>query len=273
PSLIPTYLLSRFTRNKVKVALTGDGGDELFAGYDPFAALTFARIYKNIVPMALHKRLRRLVEYMPKSSANMSFDFKVRRALMGLDHQAPYWNPVWLAPLEPDDIIELFNEKIHIEDLYSEVLALWDEGQNKNLVDKTLEFYSNFYLPDNILTKVDRAGMLNGLEARSIFLDNDVVDFARRLPAEYKFDGRQRKKILKKACSGLVPDKIINRPKKGFGVPLKLWLSSLPLDSNNANVLKLNRNQVQSALDSHQLGQADHRLFLWSWSVLQFGKF
>jgi asparagine synthase (glutamine-hydrolysing) len=270
---LPTYLLCRFARTQVKVALSGDGGDELFAGYDPFAALKPAALYHAMMPACAHRTLRRLAEVLPKSAANMSFDFKLRRVLQGLDHAPELWNPTWMAPLDPADLVSVFNEPVDTEELYSEVLSLWREDPHKGLVDKTLEFYSNFYLPDDILTKVDRAAMLNGLETRSIFLDNDLVEYVRRLPSAYKFDGSKRKVVLKKAAQGLVPQAILDRRKKGFGVPLKAWLGDFELSSQGASGFGMDEARVAAFIDSHQTGRADHRLFLWNWAVLsEFAK-
>ena len=268
-SILPTYLLCQFARTQVKVALSGDGGDELFAGYDPFSALKPAALYHAVMPRFAHKGMRRLAELLPKSANNMSFDFKVRRVLQGLDFGPELWNPVWLAPLEPGDIEDVFNEPVAVEELYSEVLSLWGEDRQKSTIDNTLEFYSNFYLPDDILTKVDRAAMMNGLEARSIFLDSDLVDYVRRLPTRYKFDGKTRKIVLKKAAQGLVPQSILDRPKKGFGIPLKAWLRDLDVTSNGAEAFAMDKAKIDQRIEGHRSGREDHRLFLWSWSVLQ----
>jgi len=272
-SILPTALLCQFARSDVKVALSGDGGDELFAGYDPFAALKPAALYSAVMPRFAHKGMRRLAELLPKSAKNMSFDFKLRRALQGLDYGPELWNPVWMAPLECDDIADLFHEPVHVDDLYSEALALWHEDPDKSAVDKSLEYYTNLYLPDDILTKVDRAAMMQGLETRSIFLDNDVADFARQLPSAYKFDGRRRKIILKKAAQGLVPQVILDRPKKGFGIPLQAWLKTLDLSANGAERLAMAPAPIDAAINAHRSGRKDHRLFLWCWAVLQrFGQ-
>ena len=268
-SLLPTHLLCRFAREKVKVALSGDGGDELFAGYDPFSALKPASLYHKIMPGIIHKGMRSLAELLPKSAANMSFDFKLRRFLQGLDHGPAIWNPAWMAPLENGDIAEIFQEPVEVDELYSEILALWHEEPDKGIIDKTLEFYSNFYLPDDILTKVDRASMLDGLETRSVFLDNDLVDFTCRLPADYKFNGKMRKRVLKRAARGLVPDEVLNRPKKGFGVPLLPWLREMNLTADHASGLSIDGSEISARIAAHQSGKRDDRLFLWAWSVLQ----
>ena len=167
-SILPTYLLSRFTRQSITVALSGDGGDELFAGYDPFKALGPAQLYQRLVPCALHKGLRSLAELLPKSRSNMSFDFKVRRVLSGLGHMPAYWNPVWLAPADPAMIAEIFYAPVCADELYQEAVELWTASTG-DVVDRTLEFYTNFYLPDDILAKVDRATMMVSLESRWSF--------------------------------------------------------------------------------------------------------
>jgi asparagine synthase (glutamine-hydrolysing) len=268
-SVLPTYLVSKFTRKSVKVALSGDGGDELFAGYDPFKALAPARIYDRFVPKNIHLLLRRLVGTIPMSTNNMSFDFKLRRTLIGLSHQQPLWNPIWLGPLEPRDIDNIFCDPVPPEELYEEVLALWHSGEGKDLVDRTLEFYTNFYLQDDILTKVDRAAMMNSLESRAVFLDNDLVEFCRRLPNRFKIRRGRRKYLLRHALRGLVPDDVLVRPKKGFGIPIAEWLKTTPVKPPFGPVDGVRMERVMERWVQHRADKTDQRLFLWSWLALQ----
>jgi asparagine synthase (glutamine-hydrolysing) len=268
-SLIPTYLLSKFTRNSVKVALSGDGGDELFAGYDPFQALSLATIYRSVTPKNVHLLLRRLVGLIPISTANMSFDFKLRRTLAGLTYPQPMWNSIWLAPLEPRDIDDIFEHPLPPDDLYEEVLSLWHAGDGKDIVDRTLEFYTKFYLQDGILMKVDRAAMMNSLETRAVFLDNDLVEFCRRLPNRFKIRHGQRKYLLRRALRGLVPESVLARPKKGFGIPLAKWLKTTPTKPPVSPIKGVRMKPVVERWAEHRAGTADHRLFLWSWLALQ----
>ncbi len=269
-SILPTHLLSRFTREEVTVALSGDGGDELFAGYDPFAALGPAGLYDRAVPVWLHGLARKLAERLPASERNMSLDFKLRRALAGLSYATPLWNIVWLAPLEPRDIADLFAAPAPIEELYSDILALWREGEEAGLtlLERALEFYTRFYLQDDVLMKVDRASMMCSLETRAVFLDNDLVQFAQRLPTRFKLHRGRRKLLLKQALSGLLPPQILNRPKKGFGIPAAAWLrQGLPAPEV---VLPsgVNGGFAARCLSQHRSGSADHRLFLWAWLSL-----
>jgi asparagine synthase (glutamine-hydrolysing) len=267
-SLLPTYLLSAFTRQQVTVALSGDGGDELFAGYDTFKALTPARFYSKLMPRGLHRGIRSLVDLLPVSTANMALDFRLKRTLMGLSYPRAVWNPVWLAPLEPELMGEIFLAPLKLDELYEEAIALWDSGGTANLVDKTLEFYTNLYLTDDILTKADRAAMMVSLEGRAPFLDNDLVEFCRRLPHRWKFCNGTRKYLLKRAMTGPLPQGIVHRPKKGFGIPAAIWLRSIPPVPPLPEIAGIRTSAVAERWRRHRAGQTDDRLFLWSWLSL-----
>jgi asparagine synthase (glutamine-hydrolysing) len=261
-SILPTYLVSRFARQSVTVALSGDGGDEMFGGYDPFKALLPARIYAALVPGSAHRGLRRLADLLPISRANMSLDFKLKRFLRGLSYPAAYWNAVWLSPVEPRDMAELIEQPARIEDVYSEVLECWERAPAANVVDRTLEFYTRFYLTDDVLMKVDRASMMNGLETRAVFLDNDLVDFCRRLPARFKYHKGTGKYLLRQALRGVVSDEVLDRPKKGFGVPISAWLREIAAPDFGA-LPHLRTGGMQRLWQRHASGEADERLALW----------
>lgn len=268
-SLLPTYLLSRFTRQKVTVALGGDGGDELFAGYDPFKALKAAERYTKLMPKPLHTALKMMAGLLPVSHKNVSFDFKVKRFLRGTSYPAPLWNAVWMSALEPREIAELTGAPCPVEELYSESIEAWDRCRQPDLVNRSLQWWTNLYLQDGILAKVDRASMLCSLEARSPFLDIEVVDLARRTPWQMKLRGKETKWILKKALRGVIPDSIIDRPKKGFGMPIGRWLREghLPLEVEKTPA-PLSKQFVAEKLAQHRAGKRDERLFLWSAWVL-----
>jgi asparagine synthase (glutamine-hydrolysing) len=174
-----------------------------------------------------------------------------------------------MGPVEPDAMADLFHEPLAADELFSETAALWDRSPEQGLVDRTLEFFTNFYLQDDILTKVDRAAMMSSLESRAIFLDNNLVDFCRRLPHKLKYRRGTRKYLLKKAVSGLLPPDIINRRKKGFGIPLAKWLQVVPPQPPLEPVAGIDIDEVRSWWQEHRQRQADHRLFLWSWLSLQ----
>jgi len=262
-SLLPTWLLCRFARRHVTVALSGDGGDELFAGYDPFRALRLAGLYSSLVPRPLHSALRLLAARLPVSHANISLDFKIKRTLRGLDHPARLWNPVWLGALEPSELARLTDSRFSVEEIYSEAIDAWESCSGTNPVDRTLQFYTEIYLQDGILAKADRASMMNSLEVRSPFLDIEVADFARRLPHHYKLRGKITKYLLKRAVEGLLPHEIIYRSKKGFGTPVGSWLRSGRIAP------EANSSLLREKLSAHLAGKSDERLFLWCEYVWQ----
>jgi asparagine synthase (glutamine-hydrolysing) len=222
-SLLPTYLLSMITRKNVTVSLGGDAGDELFAGYDPFAAVKKAELYSKLIPKPIHESIRSLAGMLSTSHSNMSLDFKIKRTLRGLSYPKKFWNNIWLGPLAPDEISALFMQEVDIEDLYSEVVDYWDLCNQTNIIDKTLFLYTKLYLQDDILVKVDRASMMNSLEVRAPFLDIELVNLVRKIPHQYKYRNGERKYILKKALEPVLPKEILYRKKKGFGIPLGQW--------------------------------------------------
>jgi len=269
PSILPTYLLAAFARETVTVALTGDGADELFAGYDPFAALGPAQFYHRLVPRPVHLLLGRAVEHLPIGRGNMTLDYKLRRALPAMSHAPALWNPIWLAPVRPAAMPDLFEAPLPIEDLYSEAIGIWERSPSRNLVDKTIEFYTNLYLQGGILAKTDRASMMVSLESRAVYLDNDVVEFCRRLPHGYKMRNGRRKFLLKRAAQGLVPRQILRRRKKGFGIPLVPWLRGLPGGLPFRPISGLRHAWIEERWRAFLAGRCDERLMLWSWLSLQ----
>jgi asparagine synthase (glutamine-hydrolysing) len=270
PSIVPTFQLCEFARKRITVALGGDGGDELFAGYDPFRALGVARWYGALVPSWMQGGVRRLAELLPVSEANMSLDFRIKRGLRGASYPPRLWNPVWLGPLEATEISQLLDEPVVVEELYEEAIQAWESTSATHVVDKTLEFYTRLYLPDDILTKADRASMMVSLELRSPFLDQDVADFARRIPHEYKYRHGQTKYLLKAALRGVVPDEVLGRRKKGFGIPITQWLRTWDSGGfTRAAGLVGNRARVAATLAEHKAGKRDNRLALWCLLALE----
>lgn len=264
-SLLPTYLLGEFTRKHVKVALGGDAGDELFAGYDPFHALRRADLYQKFAPRPVHQAIRLLAARLPVSHRNMSFDFKLKRTLRGLSYPAKLWLPSWMAPLDATELADFFHEPTNLEDVYAEAITAWESCAQENLIDRTLQFYTKLYLQDDILVKIDRATMMHGLEARAPFLDLDFVNFARRIPAAWKFRGGQTKYILKKALEPVLPADVLYRKKKGFGVPIGGWFKDGTLTlPPAAPIAGLDPNFIQKKLSDHRAGHADQRAFLWN---------
>ena len=200
----------------------------------------------------------------------MSLDFKVKKFLSGLGYEPRIRNPVWLGTLPPGYLSRLFGNPIDPEIVYAEAIAAWEASGAENDIDRTLQFYMEMYLQNNILTKMDRAGMLNSLEVRSPFLDIDLVNLVRTIPAELKFDGRETKYILKKALAKVLPVEILYRRKKGFGIPIGQWFKegSLSINPDALDGL-VDTDFVKRIYAEHINGQADWRSFLWAHFVLE----
>jgi asparagine synthase (glutamine-hydrolysing) len=268
-SIIPTYLLNHFAVKNVKVALGGDGADELFAGYAPFKALSLAQKYSAIVPHSIHEGIRAAVSFLPVSHNYMSLDFKIKRTLKGLSFAPKFWFPTWMAPLEPGEISELMNSPVSLEETYSEVIAIWEKTSGRPFGERFLALYTGLYLSEDILPKVDRASMQNSLEVRSPFLDINLVNFVRKLPWNLKYRHGQSKYLLKQALKNHLPPETLKRKKQGFAMPIGKWLKENQTNfaSDFSSLPYINSNFANKFLSQHRQGESDHRLFLWSLQV------
>ena len=270
-SILPTYLLCQEVSKYISVALSGDGADELFAGYAPFMALNLASNYDYFVPKKIHKAISLLCSKLPVGKGYMNFDFKLKRTLKGMNYPWRIRNPVWLGPLSPGEIEECFRETIDIEELYSDAIDIWENCKSNTITDKTLTFYTKLYLQSNILVKVDRASMRNSIEVRSPFLDIDLINFVRKIPYQFKIRNKQQKYILKYALREIVGRDIITNKKHGFAVPIGKWFNNdnflLQIHKN----IHFNRSEEQfynKKLCLHKKGYEDNKIYLWAKFIL-----
>lgn len=268
-SLLPTWMLANFARKYVTVAIGGDGGDELFAGYDPIKALGPSQWYCRLVPKIARKGVRAITDMLPVSDRNMGLDFRLKRTLRGLAYPESVWLPTWMSPLESSEIAQLLEQPVSFDMLYADAIDAWNRSTATDITDKATEFFARFYLQDDILTKVDRASMMVSLEVRAPFLDVDLVEFARRLPASLKYKNGTTKYLLKKAYEGILPDNILYRSKKGFGIPLTKWLKEWEIPPIQQGMIQHNKIWLNTIISLHKNGKKDERIFLWAWLVLQ----
>jgi asparagine synthase (glutamine-hydrolysing) len=279
-SLIPTYLLSRFVRKHVTVALGGDGGDELFAGYPMYYAHKVAGYYSAIPSFVRNGLIEPVVNALPVSTKNMSFDYKAKRFVAATKFDAVTRHHSWFGSFSIDKHQSLLLPDVlnnSEDDIYKgakELLALSDA---KTEIERMQFLDVNFYMAEDILTKVDRAAMAVSLETRAPFLDPRVAQFAASVPLEYKLKGSKGKYILKQAVKDLIPAEIINRPKKGFGIPIADWLKGRlnPLLHDMLAPERLrsqglfNSEYVQTLIKEHETGTASHHKELWTLLVFQ----
>jgi asparagine synthase (glutamine-hydrolysing) len=267
-SILPTFLLCELARRNATVYLSGDGGDEIFAGYDPMKAIKAVEVYTKIIPKNTHEGIKKFFEYLPTSHQNMSLDFKIKKTLQGISYPQSIRNAVWLGSLEPSEIEELTSQKLILEDLYSECIQIWDNAKSKNSIDRSIEFFTRLYLQNGILVKADRASMMNSIEVRSPFLDIELVEYSRKLSHKFKIQNGNTKYILKKTAEKVLPKEIVYRSKKGFGVPIGKWFWSGKLKINN-NLNFLNNSFINMKFLEHKIKKKDNRLFLWNIKALE----
>ncbi len=279
-SLIPTFLLAQFVRKHVTVALGGDGGDEIFAGYPMYYAHKVAKTYHSVPKFLRSVLIEPVVRALPVSTKNMSFDYKAKRFVRSANLDSVERHHSWFGSFSADEQMRLLTPEIlgaSDDDIYRgprEMLALCDATDE---IEQMQFLDMNYYMAEDILTKVDRAAMAVSLETRAPFLDPRVAQFAACLPVEYKLKGNNGKYILKKAVKDLLPQTILNRPKKGFGIPIAQWLKGR-LNPLMRDLLSPERllNQglfesgfVQTMIREHETGKETHHKQLWTLIVFQ----
>src|SRR5438128_3840831 len=275
PSLVPTYLLSRFTRKHVTVALGGDGGDEIFAGYPMYCGHRMARAYDRVPRFLKRGVIEPLVNLLPVKTRNLSFDYRARRFLSGANYDEVARHHIWFgsfAPPEQDSLLTEATKQSSDGDVYRDARRMLDECDSNDVIERMQSLDAQLYMAEGILTKVDRASMAVSLEVRAPYLDPRVAEFAAALPSHYKLRGYPSKYILKKAAKGLVPPFVWRRGKKGFGVPFAKWLKSelRPLTHDLLSPERLRRaglfnpEYVAKLQDEHERGVANHRKLLWT---------
>lgn len=276
PSVLAVHALSTFTSRSVKVALAGDGADELFGGYDVFLAAKFddwTRWAGVLRPWALET----LARIMPVREQHFSLDFRLRQFARGLctDPQArpsAYTMDIAVEELRhltghpPGDILQ--------------------EARNataplaSGALDLAFRAYLRFFLESDILFKIDRAGMAHGLEIRSPFLDHELIEYVVALPGALKVPGLRRKGLLRLALGGEIPKSILNRRKQGFSLPvvrwingeLRQWFDDVLLDPSGYTDGLLRREAVEALLQRHRRGVANLRKPIWNLAILMLWK-
>jgi asparagine synthase (glutamine-hydrolysing) len=277
-SLIPTYFLSKFTREHVKVALGGDGSDELLAGYPTFISDKFKKTFSLLPPVLINGFLNLVNKMLPASDKNISFDFKVKQYLRGFLSKESHIHQLWLGSFIPGEKQRLFQPYVYatLEDPFGLRIIDYHFGQAKeNWSDfnKIIYYYYNTYLLDDILVKVDRASMYNSLEVRAPFLDRLVVEFANTLPTKFKQNGLNGKYILKKLMEDKLPQAIVHRPKKGFGIPLSDWIrNDLKFEMERvlyAEDAYFNQEYIKQLLTDHHFRKNNNRKLIWNLYILK----
>ena len=293
-SAIPTWYLCETTRREVTVALGGDGGDELFCGYDRYKAVKLSQ-YVERLPRVLRRFLAGPARNMlPNSVRQRSVWRRGRRFLetLGMDAIEQYLQ--WIAIFNRSRLDSLLSPEFQraceeqalaegapadeeARDAVGFLRSAWSKFSRRDLTSAISFADVLTYLPCDIMTKVDVASMRSSLETRAPLLDPNVTELALQIPLEYKLRGKRGKHILREACADLLPDEIDARPKTGFGVPLDAWfrgplnktLREALLDSSAKRAPYFNREFVERLIKEHEERKFDHAARLWSLLVFR----
>jgi len=271
---IPNYVVSKLAREHVKVVLSGDGGDELFAGYTRYIVAQ-NRASFDLIPKTLRQGLGPLSKNLPHGTKGRNYLFNI-----SLDPVSRYLDSVSTftslnrESLYTRDFRDLVGTEGYVSSLFRDLSAKVTTGEP---LDRLLYIDSKTYLPGDILAKVDRTSMAVSLEARAPLLDHKLIEFVGQMPAKLKLSGLESKHLLKKAVADLVPHEILNRPKQGFGVPIQDWINR-QLRSRIRESLTEPRSQqrgyvepgyINVLLNEHERGRRDHSDGLWALFMLE----
>jgi asparagine synthase (glutamine-hydrolysing) len=275
-SLLPTFMVCQAARQGMTVALGGDGGDELFGGYSSFKALRLARIMR-FIPKSVGAMLRGMLDILPNSDGYMSNRFVARYVSQGFGMPVDRQNFYWMAPFTDGEKNSLWHDAIRPKGTEASVFkAINNTDEPAGDVERLLSQFTRYYLPEDILTKVDRASMMNSLEVRAPFLSREFAEFAMSLPASWKVRGGTTKVLLKKLAARHLPADVVYQPKHGFGLPLSELLrgplreqvTDVLLDQNNPVAGWFRKSAIEHILSSHMDAGRDHRKQIWTLFVL-----
>ena len=280
-SIIPTFIISKLARQYVTVALAGEGGDELFAGYDTYKAYQVARMYRKVPRIVRDSLVKKIVHRLPASKKRLSFEFKAKKFISGIDYPPEIANIVWWGAYNPQEKAKLFSESFTAklnEDVFAPVAFHCANTQAVDTVDRLGYLDLKLYLQDDLLVKSDRMSMANSLEIRVPFLDHTFVNFATAIPSSLKLKGLRTKHILRKAMHGILPPEVLSRKKIGFDIPLGVWirheLREFVMDILSPDSMKrhgyFNHGHIDTLLKEHFQGAHNRRQLLWPLIIFQF---
>ncbi|MGI8668816.1 MAG: asparagine synthase (glutamine-hydrolyzing), partial [Aridibacter sp.] len=280
-SAIPTYYVSRETRKYVTVALNGDGGDESFAGYERYAAMQIAQLYHHFPKFLRNNFVEKTINLIPTSELKKSRVRDAKRFLQAASLEKTeryfHWTTVFREKAKADLYTKDFIQTVS-QNNASDVLSQWFEKANgSGILDTTLLTDQMTYLPNDLLVKVDIASMANSLEARSPFLDHNVIEFAASLPENLKMQRFQTKSLLKKVAARLVPSEVVYRRKMGFGVPIGNWfrgemknfVKDILLSEKSLNRGIVKKDILQNYVHEHINAERDHTFQIWTLLMLE----
>ncbi|MBN1696551.1 MAG: asparagine synthase (glutamine-hydrolyzing) [Spirochaetales bacterium] len=272
---IPTYLLAETAKDFVSVLLSGEGGDEFFAGYTLYSAYKIRRLYRALVPGFIRKGIiRPLVHKLPVSYDKLSFDFKAKRFTHGCELSVPHSHYKWREVLSKEARLEVFASPERFSGFPESqqfFIDTFESANAKDTLNKLMYVEFNNQLPNDLMIKNERMTMAHSIEARVPFTDNDLVRFLSTMPVHYKMKGMRKKHLMRSAMKGLLPKEIIEKKKVGMEMPYSKWFCSELRDFTDGIISEkrlndtglFNGKEVRRLWDEHQTMKVDHGRFFW----------
>ncbi len=282
PAIIPTYMISRFARKHIKVALSGEGSDELFGGYPTYLGARLAEYYLKLPGWVRRQIFGRLQRFLPVSSTAVPKGLFLRRFLSHAEKNPAERHHIWFGMFNPTELDQLFSPdwagpNLPSSQIFVPLAPVLEDAHFDETLSEMLYLDFRLYLEDDLLVKVDRASMACSLEMRTPFLDHRLIEFAESLPGNLKVHRFKLKYLLKKTVERWLPKEIVYRQKRGFSVPIASWMRNelRPLVDETLAEEKLkqqgmfNVRFVRGLLNEHWSGKADHRKTLWTLFMFQ----
>jgi asparagine synthase (glutamine-hydrolysing) len=279
-SAVPQYYLSKLAGESVTVALSGDGGDEAFGGYDRYLAALLARPADRL-PGPFRNGFAALGRGLAMSPRATPFLLRAGRFLRALSDDPWRRHARWMSCFEREQQVTLFSndflERVRSIDPEGLILDAYRTSDAAHLLNATLDVDVRTYLPNDLLVKVDITSMANSVEIRCPFLDHPLIEFAASLPPSLKIRGLKKKYLLKRAVADLLPEEILDRPKQGFAVPIDQWFRhdlremahDILLDPHSLGRGYFRAEAVRGLLDEHVRGVRHWHPQLWSLLMLE----
>jgi asparagine synthase (glutamine-hydrolysing) len=280
-SIVPSYLLAQFARRHVKVALGGDGGDELFAGYSTLQAHRLAEYYGRLPRLLRSHLVPSVVNRLPVSQSNLSFDYKAKRFVAAADLPPALRHHHWMGCFSLEEKKLLLTSDMTRQLDKAGTFSLLDshlaQSDARSVLDQILYLDMKMYLEGDILVKVDRASMGCSLETRVPLLNRCLSEVVLQLPMHQKLRRFSRKHVFRRALKELLPPEILQRPKKGFGIPVARWLNKelKPLVEELFDERRIRREgyfnytYIRRLIDDHATRKSDNRMQLWTLMTFQ----
>ena len=274
-SAIPTYLVCQLAKEEVTVVLSGEGGDEAFAGYETYSAYQVSKWFKQIPRWVRQGVMAPMINRLPTSDKKLSLEFKMKRFIGGQDLTPPQAHLWWRIVLTEQQKLGLYppelRHRLTTQAAERHFVETYERLNSRDTLSRLMYLDSTIFLPDDLMIKNDRMSMAHSLEARVPMTDPELTEFMAQVPPHLKMPRLRKKHLMRRAMEGILPSEILNKKKVGLEMPYSRWfkadLKELLLDYLNptslTNTSLFQPQPIQTIIDEHLTGRMDHGRALW----------